>query len=501
MPGSIRLRLFLSCWLVYVLHFATDFVREHYLVLSIAEDHTYALDKYYGLNVDIFLNPPSAKVQGAHHGANPGMSLVALAPYLLLKPAVDLVVRRELASRSVADTNIVYRDDRPRRVEFYKKLRRSGTDIRFALVSAITMVFCMAPLVAASVVLIYTVLGRLGLGPRTALGLSAVYAFATPVFFRAAYLNHNLAIGIFSFTAFVLVWNPGSLVGWSERRRLLVAGLLGGLCFLCDYSGAIVMGVLGLYVWRRSVAGRGLLAGLRQSLWYAMGLLPGILLLWQYQWASFGNPFLPPQNWMAPVEWIDVGYKGVGGISPELLRMLLIDPRFGLLLAMPISLLALLAPTLARRGKSPVPMSEAGFCLLLAAVLLAFFSTVQYTRLQWVSGIRYLAPLFPFLFLAAVPALLRLPRLLTGLVVLGSLIISWCMAMARDQGTILHNIERVFVEGFQLPWLTVVGKLSTQYVPWLKGPVSPLPFFAVAGALLWLIWRVRNPWRPLEHFD
>jgi hypothetical protein len=54
---SPRLRIFLTCWLVYVFHFATDFVREHYLVLSMVEDQSYALDKYYGFHVDIFQNP------------------------------------------------------------------------------------------------------------------------------------------------------------------------------------------------------------------------------------------------------------------------------------------------------------------------------------------------------------------------------------------------------------------------------------------------------------
>ena len=34
----MKWRLFLTCWIIYVIHFATDFVREHYLVVSIAED-------------------------------------------------------------------------------------------------------------------------------------------------------------------------------------------------------------------------------------------------------------------------------------------------------------------------------------------------------------------------------------------------------------------------------------------------------------------------------
>jgi len=502
MPASIRLRLFLSCWLVYVLHFATDFVREHYLVVSIVEQHAYRLDPYYGLHVDIFQNPPEAPVQGAHHGANPGISMVAAIPYFVLRPAVDYLVRRELATRPAeGDSSVVYRDDRPRRVEFYHKIRRAGLDLRFGLVAAITMVFCMAPLSAASVVLMHSLLGALGLGRRAALGFSLAYAFATPVFFRTAYLNQNLALGIFAFFAFVLLWNPGGLVAWSVRSRSLLAGLLGGLALLCDYSGAVLLLLLGFYAWWRHAEDLGFRGGLRQSLWYAAGAVPGVLLLWQYQWASFGNPFLPPQNWMAPVPWIDVGYRGVGGLSAELFKLLLIDPRFGLLLAMPVSLLAVAAPWLARRAKSPLPFRESVFCLILAAGLIAFFSTVQYTRLQWVTGIRYLAPLFPFLFLAAVPALLRLPRLLTGGLLLLSLVINWSLAMVRDQGTIFVNVKRVLVEGFQLPWLTVLGKMSAQYVPWLKGPVSPLPLFVLGGAILWLIWALHHPWRRLPEVE
>ena len=83
---------------------------------------------------------------------------------------------------------------------------------------------------------------------------------------------------------------------------------------------------------------------IRLSVWFTVGAVPPILLLWFYQWASFGNPFLPPQNWMAPVEWIDVGYKGVGGFTPELFRMLLIDSRFGLFITAPMMLLGLAAP-------------------------------------------------------------------------------------------------------------------------------------------------------------
>ncbi|MEO8622666.1 MAG: hypothetical protein ABI625_16465 [bacterium] len=499
MPQSIRLRLFLTCWLVYVAHFATDFAREHYLVLSIVEDHSYVLDKYYGLHPDIFINPPNATVKGAHHGANPGISMVAAIPYFIFRPAVDFVVNRELAARRARnDTTATYQDPRKNRVAFYQKIRKMGWDVRFGLVTAITEVFAMAPITAGSVVLMFSVLVAMGLGQGLSLWLSLVYAFGTPVFLRAGYLNQNLGVGIFSFAAFALIWNPGVLVGWRTGRRLFVAGLFGGLAFLCDYSGAILMGLLGFYAWARSADDRGVVGGFKDSLWYLAGVMPGVLLLWQYQWASFGNAILPPQNWMAPVEFIDVGYKGVGGLSPELLKSLLFDSRFGLFIAMPIAALALLTPFLARKGRGPLPAREVFVCIGMCAVLILFFSTVQYTRIQFATGIRYLAPTFPFLFLAAVPALLRLPRVVTYAVVTVSIVISWSIAMVRSQGTVFENVERVMVEGFQLPWLTVMTKMSAQYLPWFKGTVSVLPIFALCGAMIWLIWRVRTPWRRLD---
>ena len=89
------LRLFLSLWLVFCLHWATDFVREHFLVVSIVDDHTFALDDFAGLHPDIFIHTDGH----AYHGANPGISMLGAVPYFVLSPLVDRVVARELAAR------------------------------------------------------------------------------------------------------------------------------------------------------------------------------------------------------------------------------------------------------------------------------------------------------------------------------------------------------------------------------------------------------------------
>src|SRR5690242_122527 len=105
---ATKVRLFLTCWIIFVLHFATDFAREHYLVLSIVDDFSFRLDKYVGLHNDIFVTPNN----GAHHGANPGASMIAALPYAVFKPIIDRLVNRAQVTRAAADTSTaVYKDD------------------------------------------------------------------------------------------------------------------------------------------------------------------------------------------------------------------------------------------------------------------------------------------------------------------------------------------------------------------------------------------------------
>jgi hypothetical protein len=50
MPArSIAWRLFLTSWLVYALHVATDVVREHYPALALGDHLSFRLDEYGGL--------------------------------------------------------------------------------------------------------------------------------------------------------------------------------------------------------------------------------------------------------------------------------------------------------------------------------------------------------------------------------------------------------------------------------------------------------------------
>lgn len=491
----MRTRLFLTCWVLFCLHFATDFVREHYLVVSMAEDGTFDLGKYYGLHEDIFKNPPNAPHGGVHHGANPGISMLAAVPYAALRPLVDKVVARALAGRTAGSDSAVYNDPREARVRFYKQAFALGLDVRFGLAGIITMVLCMAPLSALGVVAVHRLLEGAGLGERHALGLSLLYAFGTPVLFRSAYLNQNLAIGVVAIIAFLLLWNPGDRLKLTEDRRTLLAGAFAGFGFLCDYSGALALGILGLYALARARDTRDWGGVIRTGALYTAGALPMILILWWYQWAAFGNAILPPQHWMPAVIYSDQGYQGVTGPNLALFVDLLFHPSFGLLVSAPLLILALAAPFLVRGGRSFVPGRELIVCFAIALAYLVFFSAIAYTRLQWSTGIRYLMPVIPFLFLAAAAVLYRMPRAPAYGVIVITVTVSWSMAMVRNQYGIHQNIIRAFVEGFQLPWLNTLGKMSAQYAPWLSGRPSALPVMLFTAVLIYGIWTVDRPWR------
>jgi hypothetical protein len=43
--------------------------------------------------------------------------------------------------------------------------------------------------------------------------------------------------------------------------------------------------------------------------------------------------------------------------------------------------------------------------------------------------------------------------------------------------------------------------MAAQYAPEAAGGISPLPLFALAGAVIFMIWKVGEPGRPLRADD
>jgi hypothetical protein len=223
-----------------------------------------------------------------------------------------------------------------------------------------------------------------------------------------------------------------------------------------------------------------------------LGTVGPVGLLWFYQWKSFGHPFYPGQRWMPPVEWIELGYQGLGPPQWSLLGLLLFDYRFGLFVTGPIFLLALCAPYVNRDTRSVVPRLELTAMLAIAAVLVVFFSGVNYTRLQFNTGIRYLAPLFPLLFVPSALVFVRLPRPARYFVAVVCVTEAWCLAMHRDveRGLgVLDPMLHVLIGGFELPALTTLSRTGSQYGEFVARGVTPVPLMLLTAAIVYGIWR------------
>ena len=59
--------------------------------------------------------------------------------------------------------------------------------------------------------------------------------------------------------------------------------------------------------------------------------------------------------------------------------------------------------------------------------------------------------------------------------------------MTRD--AVPGALSRVFLKGFELPWLTVLRKTSSGYLDFLAGGASPIALLCLTAVIIWLLWR------------
>jgi hypothetical protein len=485
-PRSVSVRLFLTCWIVYCLHFATNFVREHYLALTLAERFSFRMDEFLGYMPDTdIIDVPG---YGVHIGGNPGGSMIAavsLAPFMPAINQVNAVVQQRRGQQRLEETP-VYNDHRPNRRIFYEKVWKQGLDVKFALVEAVTLVFCSAVWSAASAIVILKILRRVGLSQSQSLFFSLFYAFATPVFFRTGHLTHNLLAGhcaLFSFACVFFTWQEERV-----RKAIFWSGLFAGMTILIDYSGVPMLLCLAAYAGYRRASRVGLPRAVGELVTFGLGAALPVGLLMLYQYRCFGNAIMPPQHHMPRPQWLPEGYpkSGFGVPTFDLLWRTLLDNRYGLFAYCPALVLGIYGLLRFGRQQRLFGPAERVFFVAFTAALWIFFSSTQYTIIQWNTGLRYLLPVVPFLLLGTVEVMSTWPRRWIYLTWATMFTLSWCLAMIRE--SVSESVIRVMTSGFQLPWLTVLKKMAPQYLNFLEQGASPLPLILFVFAVICLIW-------------
>jgi predicted ABC-type exoprotein transport system permease subunit len=209
------------------------------------------------LHPDIFAIPG----RGTFINNNPGASILGAIPTFWRVQSSTRSLAwsgvRQASNQPIPEYKSVY----PMAREFFRKAYAMGLDVKFGLAAAVTQAFLMAPLSALAVVLMFYVLDTLTHSEGKAALLALLFAFATPVFYRTAQLNHNLLQSHLAFFAFVLLWRPWEHPDRPRRPSFLLAGLLAGWTVVLDYSGLIIVLALSVYALIRWISQAHHLAG------------------------------------------------------------------------------------------------------------------------------------------------------------------------------------------------------------------------------------------------
>lgn len=386
---GVAIRLFVSVWTVYSLFWTPFLIRELFPALALVERGSLNAERYVKWCEDIFPGP----LGGAYMNNNPGASLTAAIPLAAVKPLLDRLDRANAGGR----TDWVFPD------HMFEAAAREQRGFSMLLAAFITVTGVNALSCAIVTAWLGWCLFQFGVRPPWAAAISLLYAFGTPVFFRAGYLNHNLLTANAGFLALLLLWNPAKRE--LSAPRAWAAGALCGYAILCDFTGLVAAAVAAGYLLARGRDSSG--AG-RLLVRFAAAASLGVTGVLLYQWSVFGNPLLPAQHYMPPTGPTAQGYRGFSWPSPTLAWANFFHPEFGLFAYCPMLALGLAAPFTGVKTLR-IPGRETAVLLVYFAALSLFCAANQYAWLQWSTGFRYLTPIVPCLLLLTVQTLRVLP--------------------------------------------------------------------------------------------
>jgi hypothetical protein len=451
---------------VYAGFWAPYIVREHFPAIALAERGSLKVDRYLGWSPDIFPGPRG----GAYINNNPGASLTAAIPLVLLRP---VLVRIDAWNQTLARPSRTGDDG-----DLFWRTVSEGRALYFLVVGFLTVALVMAPATAGTAAYLCTRLAEAGVPAAQAAGAAVLYGLGTPVLFRAGHLNHNLLVGDAGFTALLMLWDPNNSP--IRPARAALAGLLAGYAVLCDFSGLVVVLVAALYVFLRS-AQRPASERWRLMAAFGAGVIPGVLALAIYQTWAFGSFYRPSQHYMPATAPTSHGYRGFDWPSPALVWANFFDPRFGLFAYCPALILALAAPFV-KRVRFRIPQREAVVLFTYFGGFVVFCAANQYSWLQPTTGFRYLVPVVPALALLAMQTAQILPRAIGWVVAIASCSQSLAIAAAHqnDLRLVLGTLWR---RGFALPWMIRLGNAGIP-VNW----ALPLITYTLLGLTLTFIW-------------
>jgi hypothetical protein len=232
--------------------------------------------------------------------------------------------------------------------------------------------------------------------------LVVTYALGTLAFaYSEMFFSHQVT-AVLLFCCFYACWRV--LRGDWRERGWLVAGALAGLVVDSEYTGALGVVCVAVYVvaarWKQwPQLGKAVALVL-------VGSAPFLIALMAYHQACFGHPLESGYKYLNDPQyqhWHLGGFLGIRVPDPSAFVLSLFGPLRGLFALSPFLLLAF--------GGLPALRWEKPMLVFVVTLILGnvyFTSSFDYTSWGWTAGPRHLTPLVPFLLLPAGLALERL---------------------------------------------------------------------------------------------
>ncbi|MGQ0720566.1 MAG: hypothetical protein ACT4PE_03205 [Candidatus Eiseniibacteriota bacterium] len=284
--------------------------------------------------------------------------------------------------------------------------------------------------------------------------------------------------------------------------RCAVAGAIASAAFATEYLTPPPLAVLAGISLLSRPGGR-----LARAAAFALGALPGLLLLGTYHQAAFGSPLdVGYRHEVLPVfqESMGTGLLGVRAPAPRVAAELLFGPYRGLFFASPVLLLAVSG--LARLLRDRERRAEAAAAVLIFVYYLVVNAGYSTWHGGWAVGPRHLVPAIPFLGLGVAAELGRR----RGAFVLGAVSVVLMLAATSVQPEVPEDIRNPWSEHilprFARGELSVGEQGFDEPYPARKDPAVPDRWDAfVAGEAIGLhghlallpvvtVWLLFSPW-------
>ena len=231
--------------------------------------------------------------------------------------------------------------------------------------------------------------------------LVVAYALGTIAFsYSEAFFSHQ-ATAVLLFLAFYAAWR--TLRGELKAHGWVIAGALAGAAVMAEYTAALTVVCIAVYVAVAVMRGEGPKEQQYQRLAVAAGLVllgaaPFLGGLMAYHQVCFGHPLESGYKHLADnayQPWHLGGFLGIRYPDPRAFLLSFFSPLRGLFMLSPFLLFAL-------AGLKPLRALERPLFWLTVALLLSnayFTSSFTYDSWGWTTGPRHMTPLVAFLLL------------------------------------------------------------------------------------------------------